>query len=223
MALRGDIPEWTALARRLGARRILDLGSGDGRVGAAIRSDDPKRLVVGVDITAVLARAAGPPGEDQGPRRVLGDMRALPFAARSFDLIVAANDPFAHLLRDAERAGAVRESIRASRSGGRVVIDGLWLPPADREAARGELVRERRVGDVALRERWHAIGSDLYSTVYEYRRGTRVVGTARTPVRAWRLDEPALRLGAARIEGGLRGEPFEERRARLVITFEVPS
>jgi SAM-dependent methyltransferase len=214
MALRDDTGEWVALAQRLGARRILDLGAGQGRVGQALLADDPGRRVVCIDLTDALLQ-----GRPAAPF-VLGDMRSLPFGAAAFDLIAAANDPFAHLLTDEERSAAVGESLRTLAPGGRLVIDGLWLPPRDREAARDRLVRERSLGGVALRETWHEIGSDTYDTVYDYRSGTRRVASARTDVRAWRLDEPALRSAGGRIAGGFRDEPFDAAAARLVLTFE---
>src|SRR5258708_4756771 len=97
MALRRDLPEWVALARRVGAEVVVDVGAGGGRIAAALRDDDPSRRVVAIDLTgALLAR---------GPRTpfVLGDMRALPVASGRADLVCAANDPFAHLLDDADR------------------------------------------------------------------------------------------------------------------------
>src|SRR5947209_17589850 len=54
MRLRTDLDEWRGLAWRLAARRILDLGCGDGRVARALLADDPDREVVGVDCGRAL-------------------------------------------------------------------------------------------------------------------------------------------------------------------------
>lgn len=212
MSLRDDAREWREWARRSGARRVLDLGTGSGRVAKALREDE--RYVVGVDISDALM---------SGPRAVplvLGDMRALPFRAGAFDRTLAANDPFAHLLTDADRGAAVREALRVSP---RLVIDGLWLPAEDRSAAERELVRARDLGELSLRERWHRIGTDLYDTVYEYMRGRTIVAAARTTVRAWHPDETAISVGRARVYGGLNGEPFDPASSRLVIEFGAGS
>lgn len=52
--LRTDVPEWVGSARRLGARRILDLGAGRGRMGQALLADERDRSVTCIDLTDAL-------------------------------------------------------------------------------------------------------------------------------------------------------------------------
>jgi SAM-dependent methyltransferase len=206
MALRTDVPEWLALARALRARRVLDLGSGGGRLGAALAEDDPARHVVGVDLLDVLPREA--------TAFVRADIRALPFR-QTFDLVAAANDPFAHLLEDGDRERALAEARRVSARG-RVVIDGLWIP--DRERASGDFERVRDLPDgIRLTERWHTLGGDVYETRYVYERAGEVLTDAATRVRAWRAGEPALGATDAEVRGGLDGRAWDPGSARFVI------
>jgi SAM-dependent methyltransferase len=203
MVLRTDVPEWLALARRARARTILDLGCGTGRVGAALAHDDPRRAVIGVDVLDVLIDQPAP------IPFVRGDMRALPFARR-FDLVAAANDPFAHLLEDPERERAVAE---ARRVGAMVVIDGLFV----REHGAFERTRDLADG-TRLIESWRPVDGRVFETRYTYTRGgTDVEAEAR--VRSWRADEPALRSGDVRIHGGLDGRSFDPGSDRFVIVI----
>lgn len=208
MACRDDLAGWGALVRASGARRILDLGCGNGRVARAV--DGPARDVVGVDLLDVLPRAPA------AFTFVRGDLRALPFGDASFDLAIAANDPFAHVLDDAERRRALDEAARVAR---RVVIDGLRLTAAEAAAARaGGLARERVLPDGVRRcERWTALGDDRYRTVYRYVRGAATLASAAVDVRAWSLREPALRRPGVRLHGGVDGRPYDPDRAALVI------
>jgi len=206
MALRSDVPEWVALARRLDARTVLDLGCGGGRIGAAIAADDPRRTVVGIDVLEVLIDT--PPAI----RFAKADMRDLPFDA-AFDLVVAANDPFCHLVDDGDRTRALAEARRVLRPGGSVVIDGLYVP-----GAGGDLEKTRDLRDgTILRESWRAAGADVYATRFTYTRNGHLAGDAETRVRAWSADEPSLRACAARVAGGLDGRPFDSAQERFVI------
>lgn len=206
-SLRGDLAPWVALARRLGARTILDLGCGSGRVAEALA---PLARVTGIDrLTLLLPNA----------RRFAfarADMRALPFADATFDLAIAANDPLAHLLGDADRTLALREAARVARS---VVIDGLYLPAADRARAhRAGLVREATLADrTERRETWRALGGDRYRATYRYLRDGRVVAEAVADVRGWQPAEPALRGLDPRLAGGLDGGAFDPDGRALVI------
>ncbi len=206
MAIRDDLPGWRAVVRRAGARRVLDLGCGGGRLSRALHDAD----VVGVDVQTALAASQ--------PRFALvrGDLRALPFAAGSFDLAVAANDPFAHLLGDEERREAVAEALRVAP---RVVIDGLALLPSDRTRAReGWLERRTALPDGSVRsERWRALDDDVYSVTYRYSRGSTLLAEAATDVRAWRADEPALAAFDVTLRGSLDGDPYDPEHSGFVI------
>lgn len=208
MSLRDDIPRWSRIVGATAARTVIDLGCGGGRVARALAQH---ARVVGVDLLAelpvatafVFARA---------------DLRALPFGDATFDLGIAANDPFAHLLEDADRARALDEASRVARL---VVIDGLAITPADAESARaGGLVREARLPDGTLRhETWVAIGHDRYRTTYRYLRDGAVVAEAMTTVRAWDPDESALRGREVTLAGSLDGRPFEEDAPGFVVAI----
>ena len=210
MAVRGDIPSWREVVARIGARSVLDLGCGDGRVARALRDVD----VVGVDALTVLL----PP--DPGFEFVRADMRDLPFAERRFDLAIAANDPFAHLLDDDDRAHALDE---AQRVAGRVVVDGLALTAIDGAKAEATgLVRETILpGGVTRHETWHGLGGHRYRTTYRYLRDGTVLGEATTDVRAWSRDEPALRGRWPRFFGDLEGHAHDPERSGFVIAIGV--
>ncbi len=79
-----DDPRLVAVARRLlplAGRRVLDLGCGKGRFGRALVGRGAE--VVGLDLSAAMLRSA------DGLTRVRGSARRLPFAAGSFDRVVA--------------------------------------------------------------------------------------------------------------------------------------
>lgn len=92
-------------------RATLDLGCGEGRVGAELarRGHD----VVGVDSSPRMVELA----QEHHPA-VVADATALPFADASFDLVVA----YMSLMNMDDLDGAVRESARVLESGGRLCV-----------------------------------------------------------------------------------------------------
>ena len=199
MALRTDVSSWCDLVSRIAARTVIDLGCGSGRLSRALAAH---AAVVGIDVLTTLVPS------DPGFEFVHADMRDLPFPGGRFDMAIAANDPFAHLLDDRDRGRALDEAARVA---GRVVIDGLWLPAADDARARtGALVRTATLSDgITRHERWSAVGPHRYRTTYRYQRGETLLAEATTEVRAWSSDEPALRGRGARLYGGLDGRPHD--------------
>ena len=73
------------LAER-GAQQVLDLGCGEGALGAAVDhlSGQAKPLVVGLDASATMLSAAPTPA-------VRADATAIPFQDNAFDAVVAVN------------------------------------------------------------------------------------------------------------------------------------
>jgi SAM-dependent methyltransferase len=215
MAVRTDLALWRDVVARTGARSVIDLGCGDGRVARAIAGQAD---VVGIDLLTSLLPAD--PSE-RGFEYVQTDMRELPFGDGRFDLAIAANDPFAHLLEDADRTRAIDEALRVA---GRLVIDGLSLTAADDARARAAgCVRECVLPDKTVRhETWHSIGGHRYRTTYRYLRGDTVLAEASTDVRAWTPDEPALQGRAVRIFGGLDGRAHDLEERGFVIGIGGP-
>lgn len=210
MTLRVDIPDWQDLVRRLGARSVLDLGCGDGRLARALAGT---AHVVGVDLLTALLPSR--------PRFafVQGDLRRLPFADGRFDLAIAANDPFAHLLEDPDRSEAVGEAARVARQ---VVIDGLALTGLDDARTRTTAcVREATLPvGVVRQEVWRAAAErHRYVARYRYLRRGALVVEAATVVRAWARDEPALRGWWPRLYGTLDGRPYDPDRRGFVISI----
>lgn len=97
-----------------GARRVLDVGTGEGQVARLARAEGAS--VVGVDPSRAQLEAAARRGG--GPHYVRGDAAALPFRPASFDAAVACL-VFEHI---DDAAGALGEVARLLEPGGRFLF-----------------------------------------------------------------------------------------------------
>jgi SAM-dependent methyltransferase len=213
---KSDLAFWRRLCHRSRPRRVLELGSGLGRVTRALAAEAPR--VDGIDVSMEMLAIA----RKAGFELAAADMRRLPFVS-GFDLVVAPNDPFSHLTSDSDRLRALESVARALRPGGRFVLDGLYFP------RREPVVRERRFpvlcGTLAIRESWEPLGGrDLWRAQYRYRLRTGAevreksagfVARSWNPRRLGTLFESAgLRL--ERLRGGLADEPVTPASRRIL-------
>jgi len=120
-----DAAEAVALIARkvpLQKIRVLDLACGPGRHAELLRKGEAE--VVGLDLSMPLLRRAR---ENFSPPMVLarGDMRSLPFAASSFELVVNLFTSFGYFDTDEEHQLVVGEVARILTKGGTFVLDFL--------------------------------------------------------------------------------------------------
>lgn len=119
----GSLPLFGAsldAARVTSGTRLLDAGCGAGLAAmlAHLRGADVTALDAAPGLLAI-ARGRLP---DADVRE--GDLEALPFADGSFDAVIAVNS----LFYAQDMAAAMRELVRVTRPGGRVVVTA-WGPP----------------------------------------------------------------------------------------------
>jgi SAM-dependent methyltransferase len=88
--------------------RLLDVGCGSADVPAALARTAPGTLAVGVDLKLLHVRTA-----PAAVRAVVADVRALPFAARSFDVVTASL--FLHHFDAAELPPVLRALFAVAR------------------------------------------------------------------------------------------------------------
>ena len=209
-----------AWAHEVGMRgRVLDLCCGFGRHSLALRELGVD--VVGMDLSEDLLGDAPTleGGEALSGRLMRGDVRALPFAAQSFDALVNLFSSFGYFGAAGDR-GVLHEVARVLKPGAEALFD-LMLP----SKIRTELVPEsRRQTDAGLLIERRSIEGD----------GSRVVKRVRleapnVEAREWTEDvclyDPEVfdaLLVDAGLElvsrfGGLNGEAFDESAQRQVV------
>lgn len=122
-----------------GARRVLELGCGTGRL--LTRVDAPVR--VGIDISrAMLERAP------RDLQRIVGDAHALPFAAHSFDVVLAGKGVFRYL----DERAAFLECARVLRPGGRLALHQYAARTWSIRDLRRRALRRREPGSIPVTE-----------------------------------------------------------------------
>jgi demethylmenaquinone methyltransferase/2-methoxy-6-polyprenyl-1,4-benzoquinol methylase len=130
----GQDQRWRRLVAELATTRhstwILDVGTGTGRLGRAVRRTNPSARVVGIDFTDGMLRRAS---RDLHPTRA--DALRLPFADEQFDAVVSA-----FVVRNlADVADGIAEQVRVLRPGGRLVM--LETTPGPEQPLLRPLVR----------------------------------------------------------------------------------
>jgi SAM-dependent methyltransferase len=190
---RGDLPFWESMATRWGAKRILELGCGTGRVTEVLSRHAE---VIGVDLLfEMLLQAA-----KKAPRAqlVAADLRQFAFAS-TFDLIVLADDPIAHLISTSDRAKVMRLIAGHLAPDGRVVLEGLY-----RHETRHTASESWTPTDVPFV--WRA--RYCYKTV-----------EVTSVLRSWSREEVA-HLAGLQVEsvwGDFKESPFREDSERMIV------
>lgn len=125
---------------------VLDLGCGAGRHTKALFE---RWWTVGLDLSMALLKVAR--RESPDAPHVRADMRELPFADESFDLVVNLFTSFGYFEEDNEHARVLACVCAATRRGGTFVIDFLnagqvrrELVPYDERVENGITIEQRR-------------------------------------------------------------------------------
>jgi SAM-dependent methyltransferase len=151
---------WPAFERLLplAGRATLDLGCGEGRVGARLK--ELGHATTGVDASPTLAAAA----RDRGAylEVIEADAAALPFDDAAFDLVVA----FMALHDMDEPARVVRETARVLELGGCLAI--ATLHPAKTAAEVGDYFEPRRYDVPIDRDGLQMVFSSLHHSLEGY-------------------------------------------------------
>jgi SAM-dependent methyltransferase len=188
LAGRGDLPFWEAMATRWGAKRILELGCGTGRVTEVLVRHAE---VTAVDLLIEMLRRAS-----RKARLVVADLRQFAFRER-FDLIVLADDPMAHLISIDDRRRVLRLIADHLTPDGRVVIEGLY----------------RSAGCTSAEETWSATGEpSVWNARYRFANGVEVS----TVMRSWSLSE-VVGLRVEHLWGDFDESPFSDDAKRMII------
>jgi len=158
---RGKFVEWEQILGRLdlrGDEQVLDMGCGRGAVLTAVARKLTTGRVTGVDIwntkdqsgnaRDVTLRNASLEGVTDRVQVDNGDMRALPYADATFDLVVSSL-AIHNIPSTADRKKAIIEGFRVLKPGGRMVIADIRATSVYAETLRTLQtmdVKRRRLG-----------------------------------------------------------------------------
>jgi SAM-dependent methyltransferase len=199
---RGDGELWAWAASSPPGCRVLELGSGTGRATAALARTAGRVVALELSpemIAVARRRLAG----FSNVRFVAADMRQAAFRAR-FDLVIAVDDPFVHLVEDEDRDRAIATAAGHLLPGGRFLLDAAWFSPDQRHMAGdpGGLVKTNSGRDgLEVRETWHCDPTARLCTArYEYFVRGRKVQEAAFPARLWSREELEHRARVAGLQ-----------------------
>jgi SAM-dependent methyltransferase len=228
---RGDLAFWRRLVAERKPECILELGAGTGRVTAALAKLAP---VVAIDLSPeMLERAtdrlkrestSGTAADRFAVDLIVADMRCLALGRR-FDLVVASNDPFSHIIRQRERQTALRVIAHHLQPGGSLVIEGLYRPERKRI-----VVPERSANGISVRELWEPFGAhDCWRARYSYRRRAQdgsaeqmdaeFFARAWNPLKAKRLFQ-GCSLDLREMWGDFDRRPFTPEAERILLVAD---
>lgn len=212
---RGDLPFWESMARRWSARRILELGCGTGRVTAVLSAH---ANTTAVDVLIEMLHRAH--RRVPAARVVAADLREIAFTA-TFDLVILADDPIAHLTSSAERMAALQRIAAHLDPQGRLVLEGLYRPQGKEPRSPARAILRDGVQQFTVSETWtHAEGRGLWNAVYRYDTGSAVTEVSAL-LRAWEPEEigrlPELGLEVESVWGDFDERPFSRDAARVLI------
>jgi ubiquinone/menaquinone biosynthesis C-methylase UbiE len=228
LADRDDIDFWREIAADHRGGRTLELDAGTGRITVELARY--ARELIAIDLsTDLLELARTRLGSRDSVHLLRADMRDLVLRER-LDLIVAANDPFSHLVRGDERDRTLRVVARHLAPGGRFVLDALWLRPADALAIASDGGRVRRHaasiggGQVGIVERWERQSGRPHRchAQYEYRREDSPPVIAGFEARDWSVSELFDRFARAglritQVWGSYQREAWDADRSTQLI------
>jgi SAM-dependent methyltransferase len=209
---------WRRVAR--GSHRVLELGSGFGRITDALAAREPAfGIELSLEMLSSATRRRG-----SGAHFVAADLREPPFRA-AFDLVIAPADPISHMTRLADRRRALAAVRGSLVPGGLFVLEGLHRRATPMYASRRE-VRHAK-GVLTIRETWFpAGGRDVWHARYGYRDRRPGepdrTGEAAFVARAWNPRRIRAFFGECgftieSIRGDFDGRPFRASSPRMVV------
>jgi ubiquinone/menaquinone biosynthesis C-methylase UbiE len=222
---RRDVPFWRRVTARA-AGRVLELGCGTGRVSLPLARAGVE--LVGVDRSApMLERARGRINNSRARhlpkslRLVRGDIRALPFEARSFAMVIAPYGILQSLIRPPDLTAALASVARVMAPGGTFGIDLVpdvpnWREYTNRVQLRGRAGRAQLTLVESVRQ-----DPDRRLTTFEQkyieRRGSRIrehrfdltFRTLSVAQMTRRLERAGFGVDA--VLGDYRGRPWDDR------------
>ncbi|HEX6511167.1 MAG TPA: class I SAM-dependent methyltransferase [Chloroflexota bacterium] len=218
LAQRGDAALWRELGQAHAGGSILEIGCGCGRVTELLAQ--AVGWVVGIDLSPELLAQAQHRLAGSQTALVLADVRRLALR-HQFDLIVAPDDPFSHLLTDADRQQAFSSVAAQLAPGGRFVLDALWFPPnRPADGVAQDITVEGRV--VHLTERWRCDAVSHRCLAEFHYRDSGQATRAHFEARYWTPTELRSRLSATGLRstawwGSYDRQPWDEQRSQHLI------
>ena len=220
---RRDVAFWQRLAAAAEGD-VLELGCGTGRVSLPVARNGT--TLVGIDRSEpMLARARHRIGRGRLADRlslVRGDIRALPFRARRFSLVMAPYGILQSLTRERDLGAALESVARVLAKGGRFGIDlvpdlPVWKEYSARKTMSGRMGRSTTVSLVESvrqdRKKHLTIFDQRYTTVRNRQRREHhfslTFRTLSVPQMARRLERAGFVVDA--VLGDYRGGPWDDR------------
>jgi SAM-dependent methyltransferase len=221
---RRDVPFWRRLAQTAGGR-VLELGCGTGRVSKPLVTAGVD--LIGIDRSAEMLRRIPHP---KSPRItnptsripvVRGDIRALPFADRTFAMVIAPYGILQSLVREADLADTLDSVGRVIDRGGTFGIDLVpdvpkWREYEDRVQLRGRAGGRQLTLIESVRHDRRRRLTTFAQRYLERRKGATTEHRFELTFRTLTVPEMTARLERAgfaveRILGDYRGQPWDAR------------